>query len=481
MADVCVIGAGVAGLAAARWLRHEGHTVTVLEAKPRAGGLSTTVRRGDVLCEVDEDGRAQHQTVMLDEGLYVNAGPGRLPHHHRRMLGLCRDLGVALEPYLMSSDANYFVDSVSGERYQRRRIEHDARGLVAELAYSGDDAPPLRDLVRAFGGLDERGRYTGTPRAGGGDPIPVARLACLRFWEHRFWQPISYLWQDSMFQPVGGMDMIWRSMLDEVGDAVAYNVPVERIITERRSATVVWRAGGTYQSKRFDWCLSSVPLPILSKMLLDGFTRDFRKAIGTPGFAAACKVGWQSEARWWEADVEQIYGGISYTNADIQQFWYPSAGCLDNGPATLTGAYAAYGAAERLGRLPVAKRIDTAREQGALIHEQVADEMLLPAQKAVTVAWHRVPYQAGGWCDWRPDDPHHAAAFAQLQQPCGRFAVIGDQVSSWPGWQEGCLESVERALTYIAGGRPRLVAEVPDAQWLTMGDHPWGPSSDNDK
>ncbi|HLT10310.1 MAG TPA: FAD-dependent oxidoreductase [Micromonosporaceae bacterium] len=477
MADVCVIGAGVAGLTAALWLRQADHTVTVLEAKPQAGGLSTTVRRGDVLCEIDAEGRAQHQTAGLDAGLYVNAGPGRLPHHHRRILALCDELGVALEPYVMSSDANYYVDASTGERYRRRRIEHDARGHLAELAYSGDDAPALRELVRSFGDLDERGRYAGTMRAGDGEVVPVGRLAGLGFWRHRFWQPLSYLWQDSMFQPVGGMDWIWQAMLGHVGDAVVYNAPVERIATSRGGVEVVWREGGRRASKRFDWCLSSIPLPILGRMLLDGFTKEYRKAIRTPSFAAACKVGWQSEQRWWESDVEQIYGGISYTDADIQQFWYPSAVGPVQGPATLTGAYAAYGAAERLGALSVAERIDTARKQGSLIHAQVADEALVPTRKAVTVAWHRVPYQAGGWCDWQPGNPAHAKAFAALQVPAGRFCVIGDQVSSWPGWQEGCLESVERATAYIDGGLPRLVAEVPDSRWLTMGDYPWGPEN----
>lgn len=474
MADVCVIGAGVAGLAAALRLRQAGHTVTVLEAKSRAGGLSTTLRHGDTLVEVDERGRRVEQTCLIDLGLYVNAGPGRLPHHHRRILDLCRELGVALEPYIMASDANWYVDADTGQRYRRRRIEHDARGHIAALSYSAGDPVRVRELVTAFGDLDEAGRYVGTPRAGDGDPVPVTDLARLRFWEHRFWQSIAYLWQSAMFQPVGGMDAIWRAMLDHVGDAVVYNAPVEAVRTERRGVVVEWRERGTIRSRRFDWCLSSAPLPVLAKLSLSGFTTDFRRAVATPRFAPAAKVGWQAASRWWESDTEQIYGGISYTNHCIEQFWYPSTGHHSDGPATLTGAYAAYGAAERLVQGTIADRIGRARAGGAIIHPEVADEALVPDRQAISVAWHRVPFQAGGWCDWRPDHPGHARAFAELQEPCGRFAVIGDQVSAWPGWQEGCLESVERAMAYIDGGRPRAVEQVPDARWLTTGDHPWG-------
>lgn len=477
MADVAVIGAGVAGLYAALTLREAGHTVTVLEAKPRAGGLSTTVRRGDVLVERDQAGQMVHQTVALDDGLYVNAGPGRLPHHHRNVLALCARLGVQLEPYIMSSDANWYVDARSGQRYRRRRIENDSRGWIAELAYSTDDPARVRELVTAFGDLNHQGRYTGTPRAGDGDPIPLSRLAQLRFWVFRFWQPQTYLWQDVMFQPCGGMDQLWRAMLEHVSDLVVYNAPVEQIRNHRHGVELGWRQDGEKRSRRFDWALSSIPFPHLNNLPLDGFDRDYRAAITVPSFAEACKVGWQAESRWWETDVEQIYGGISYTNDPIQQFWYPSTGQCDSGPATLTGAYAAYEAAEYLGRLSIARRIARARRGGARIHPEVADEQLVPTGKAVTVAWHRVPYQSGGWCHWDPGNPGHERAFAALLEPCGRFVAIGDQISSLPGWQEGCLESVTRALAVIDGapsdvGAAAPEVTVPDSRQLTVGDQP---------
>jgi monoamine oxidase len=479
MANVAVIGAGVAGLTAAYRLRRLGHAVTVLEAKPHAGGLSQSVRDGDVITETGDDGRPVQQTVRLDPGLYVNSGPGRLPHHHRRILGLCMELGVALEPYIMSSDANYYVDARYRLKYRRRRIEHDARGYIAELAYSGDDSPPLQELVASFGDLDAYGRYRGTKRAGDGSPVPLPLLARLHFQNHLFWQPMSYLWQDAMFQPVGGMDAIWKALLRRVGDTVVYNAPVERIKTSNHGVKVTWRASGDRWSGEFDWCLSSIPFPQLTHNIrMDGFSRDYRDAVGTPDFAAACKVGWMSRSKWWQGDDEQIYGGISYSNHIIQQFWYPSADTFSLGSATLTGAYNAYEAAAAFGQKSVGERIALARRGGAMIHDQVADEDLVPGRNAVTVAWHRVPYQSGGWCDWRPSDSAHASAFATVQRPDGRFLAIGDQASSWPGWQEGCVATAEHGVALVQGEPPRLVdeVEVPDARWLTGGDHPWGPA-----
>ncbi|MBA8827920.1 monoamine oxidase [Saccharopolyspora lacisalsi] len=469
MSRVAIIGAGVAGLAAAYRLHQSGHDVTVLEAKSHAGGLSQTARDGSVVTEL-HDGERVAQTVRLPEGHYVNLGPGRLPHHHRRMLGLCHELGVELETYIMSSDANLYADTATGGRYSRRRLANDMRGYVAEKAYaglSGDGA----EMARAFGDLDGEGIYRGTGRSPG-TPLKRDELARMRAWQHLFLQPLSHYWQNTLFQPVGGMDRVWRAILAQVEDSVQYNAPVQRIQQRRNRVQVTWTWGGYRTSESFDWCLSSAPLPHVAEHVeLKGFDREFTDAVESVEFAPACKVGWYSRTRWWED--EEIYGGISYSDHDIQQFWYPSSGHFGADGGTLTGAYNSYEAAERFQAMSVPDRIATARQGGSLLHEQVADPSIIPTENAATVAWARVPYQRGGWAHWRPDDPKHRAALATLRQPAGRFGVIGDQVSDWPGWQEGAVWSAERALAWIhdepTGGAEPAETEVPDSRWLTTG------------
>jgi monoamine oxidase len=74
-ADVCVIGAGYAGLMAARRLTQAGKTVVVLEARDRIGG--------------------RIWTESLADGTAVDRGGAWLGHTHDRMFGLAAEVGVS--------------------------------------------------------------------------------------------------------------------------------------------------------------------------------------------------------------------------------------------------------------------------------------------------------------------------------------------------------------------------------------------------
>ncbi|HEY6467656.1 MAG TPA: FAD-dependent oxidoreductase, partial [Candidatus Acidoferrales bacterium] len=80
---IVILGAGIAGLVAAYEMHKAGFECTVLEARQRPGGRNWTVRRGTKI--EFTDGTVQH--CNFGEGLYLNAGPARLPSIHKTMLG----------------------------------------------------------------------------------------------------------------------------------------------------------------------------------------------------------------------------------------------------------------------------------------------------------------------------------------------------------------------------------------------------------
>lgn len=137
--NVLVLGAGIAGLAAAYELNRSGFKCHVLEAQDHAGGRNLTVRRGNVITEESAEHGNITQKCQFDGDLYVNLGPGRIPYHHRRMLRYCSELGVPLEIYVIQTTANFFhmKDAFSGRPLVRRRISNDADAYIGELRRAG--------------------------------------------------------------------------------------------------------------------------------------------------------------------------------------------------------------------------------------------------------------------------------------------------------------------------------------------------------
>ncbi|WP_405016698.1 FAD-dependent oxidoreductase [Kitasatospora sp. NBC_00070] len=503
---VAVLGAGPAGLAAALRFTEAGYRVTVLEAQGRVGGRTLTARPGDRISEVWADGSVRSQTCGFDHGLYLNLGAGRIPYHHQRVIDFCRRLKVPLEPYVHTSTANLFQTDKAwrGAPRPNRRIANDTRGHLAQLlaravpkATPGVDAltPAQRDrltgLLVEFGALTEQEKeYVGSTRSGlaktptvtqpeeAVDPLLLKDLLASGFWQHGFYQDAELHWHTTSFQPVGGMDTTWRRAAAALpAGTVRFNAPVNAVELDGTGVKVGWTEDGAERSERFDYCLSNIPVSVLHRQVtLRGFTDDFRSAVqGTP-FAAACKVGWQANRRFWESERYQIFGGISRIDHEITQIWYPSNDYFSpTDKGTLTGAYNSYRNGERLGDRPHEERLGVARAAATKLHDEMASNAIVPDALGMSIAWHKVPHQLGAWADWTPEVPEHKKLYSTLIYPQGQdnFFVIGDQVSALPGWQEGALMSAEWAYEWIVNGKRAVrapVHQVPDARALTTGE-----------
>src|SRR6185369_10006260 len=111
---------------------------------------------------------------------------------------------------------------------------------------------------------------------------------------------------------------------------------------------------GKRTQMKADYCISNIPLPILSK-IENNFADDFDKAVAQCVYDPTCKLGWQANQRFWENDQNQIYGGISYTDDPITQMWYPSYDYFTKN-GTLTGVYNYDEDAIRFGNMSLEER-----------------------------------------------------------------------------------------------------------------------------
>jgi monoamine oxidase len=544
--------------------------VTILEARNRTGGRCMTLRTGDTLTEDVNSNLSstpgETQVVRFDRPVgdsepYLNAGPGRIPSSHKLLLGYLERFGVAVEVYVMASESNMTQMNGGPEGPKpivNRQLTHNTRGWIAEMVYKnaaqllGPDAKKdanlvnqLQSLMISFGDLTPEGKYVvGTSKPGEDDnedasdragfrklpgvgPGEIAPAICLtqlltsEYWEKtRFYQPQDFLWQATMFQPVGGMDQVQRAFSQQVatlGGVVHLNSPVTNIAYSPTAKQFLVGATVAGQHRVFpaDYCFCNLAIPFLQNILPDalqdpdtpgGFSQEFKEALQavyqaqahpeeTDRFlACTTKVGWQADRRLWqglgfaprptplggealivdesELGVVPIYGGISWTDDPITQIWYPSTGYHDH-RGVLTGCYNFGDNAKDFGEMPVGERLDKARAGAAKFNTKFADGL----QYGVAIAWQNMAHIKGGWAQWNTvdDSVHHYNHIIQGTGVNGaanpNFFIVGDQVSSLPGWQEGAIASALNAISRLT--RPDLMlpflSALPDTKLMVEG------------
>ena len=119
----------------------------------RPGGRVHTVRRGTVS---EEDGPGQ--TAAFDDGLYFNAGPMRISHHHHTTLAYCRELQVGTEVFVPDCESAYLAQTrgpLGGRRIRLREARADFEDFIQSreeivecYAMSGEWDYLLRIAVR---------------------------------------------------------------------------------------------------------------------------------------------------------------------------------------------------------------------------------------------------------------------------------------------------------------------------------------------
>ncbi len=462
---VVILGAGISGMTAAYELSRAGYHCTILEATNRAGGRNLTARGGDVIREVDS-----RQWVDFDgeDHLYANLGPARIPHHHRAILDYCKEFGVELEVFTNDNRGALFhnLDHFDGQAVAARRVSTDLRGYIAELLakavnrdaldseLTGDDKERVLAMLVEFGDLDPDHLYQGSSRGGhsgehvhaglepadANDPLDFSELLRSDFWEYKLHFGYFLDQNPTLLQPVGGMDAIAKAFEQRVGPLIQYGSIVEEIRKTQGGARIVYQnqRRGTTDALDADFVICTIPAPVL-KDIPNDFSPETQAAIESVAFVPAVKIGFQTRRRFWEDD-HAIYGGISWTDQDITQIWYPANG-YHRDKGVILGAYIwddRPGQGERFANMTPPERLRTAIAEGEHIHPGYAEEI----ESGVSRAWLKVPYQKGGW-------PESYKAPKELREPDGAIYFAGDQVTALPGWQEGAALAAHSVVNAI--------------------------------
>ena len=288
-ADVCVVGAGYAGLTAARRLAQHGKTVVVLEARNRVGGRIWTqpladgspVDRGGawlapyhdaILALAAEVGVSTYKTYVRGKHLLVDGD------RTRRYTGLIPKISPLAVVSIALAQAR--IDRMSKQVpldapwTARRAVEWDRRTVASYLARSGIRTRIGRDLFE----MAVRGLFTGPL-----DDTSFLHLLFLVRAHHSINNLFSIENGSQENLVVGGAGSIAQRVADELGDAVRLDAPV-RAIAQRADHAVVDAADVTVSARHV---VVTTPPALVLDIAFDPPLDDqrvalYRKAVAGP-------------------------------------------------------------------------------------------------------------------------------------------------------------------------------------------------------
>jgi monoamine oxidase len=451
----------------------------VLEARARSGGRVWTVRGGT--SETELGGPAQ--TSRFGNGLYFNGGAARIPHSHQLTMHYCRELGVPLEIFNGANESAWLFNSraegpLANQRMRIREYHADLRGYTSELLAKAldqsaldaqltkEDVEKLVEFLRNEGDLNTAHLYKGTNRRGykadlnrpvfangnpGAGPNPgdlTDPYGLTDLLRSGFMQPVfhnvgDYIYeqQTTLLQPLGGMDAIPKAFEKKLTGKIQFNAPVKQLRKTETGVRVVYERDGKPQELVADYCICTLPLPVLKNLDTD-LSGVVKRAADFVPYIKTGKIGLQFKRRFWEED-DGIYGGISRTDLDINQIWYPSFGFFGQ-KGVLIGYYNFYSRAEAVANLSLADRQKLALEQGAKVHPQYPAEF----ENAFSLAWHRIPYSEGGWALY--DDTARRRFYPALLEPDGNIYFAGEHTTYLTAWMAGAFASARRVVEQLA-------------------------------
>jgi monoamine oxidase len=428
--SVVVVGAGLAGLAAARKLEQEGARVTILEARDRVGGRVQTVRN------------------VFAAGQYAEAGADLIEKEQTLVLELAASLG--LKPRLILRGGFRYYGPDTAGRYRLWQGPGSwgeaARRLRKEVSlYKAVDGDPSSGVAAALASMSvadwlkrqraSKSFATGIRAMRGfflGEPEQLPLLTLVELFAEG-----ETPGKGPIYRIPGGNDRLPQKLADSLKARIVLRAHV-RVVRQRGDRVTVIFDEGRRQTIEADFLVLAVPATTAREIRFSPRLPPLQhKAMGSLKYGPATRVLLQFETPFWRRKGR---GRAFGTALPIGAVWDASE--HQRGKPGILMTLAGGGASAESQEIIRTEGADgVARRLGWLGTPS-------PVQAMWHVSWEDDPLARGGYALFTKDfDP---AMRQWLRRPFGRVMFAGEHTSEKSqGFMNGAVESGYRAAAEI--------------------------------
>ena len=465
-ARVVIVGAGLAGLAAAHELGKAGVRATILEGSPRLGG------------------RCWSERSAFADGQVAERGGELIDTTHTAIRALCAELALPLDDLVAAEPAgSEAVAYFDGAPYTVADVNRDFAAVLPALAVDakalGDDLPTYAAHTPAQRALDRMPasqwiatRVPGgaTSRFGqllvnaygeelGGDPDEISAVTVVSLLSGSPQDRFSpYEESDQRFHIHGGNDQLVARLAERAGGGIE---------TKSRVVGLARRPDGRYRlvvvrdaaerEEIADRVILALPFTLLRAVDLKdaGFGARKRRSIDELGMGRNTKLQLQFAERFWvsaRCNGEYRLRGAFQTTWEVTRAQPGTAGVLNFYSGGARAVAAGLGdidaqAREALAELARAAPASAAQWNGRVIRN----------------AWDRNPWSLGSYALLRPGQ--YTSFYGIEAKPEGHVYFAGEHTSiESQGYLNGAVESGQRAAAEVLaslGARRVKAAQAP--------------------